>query len=343
MLVYCKTSIMKCVAYTLLLCTCIVVTSHAQNGIHITQVGNVGIGDETPYSRLTLSGTLGYHNGTFPLNYIFENGESHPKRALFAHSPNQINKGLMYDDQSSSFLFGNGQTGVWLNIEQPAIGIGVQDPFNSLIVAGSGSSSPAILRLGNRGGFDEVNSGTLIFDEDVDAALTDENFCGIAMRYNGLTNRLEYLGDCTENTDLSNAGLIMSIARDGNVGFGIDPDSMYKVQIAGHVRAEEIVVETGWADYVFEKDYSLKTLSEVNAFIERNGHLPGVPSAKEVESNGLEVGDMSRVFMEKIEELTLYTIDQDERLRKQQEIIDDLLAQTQALRNELNDMRQARE
>ena len=217
-MVYCKTSIMKCVAYTLLLCTCIVVTSHAQNGIHITQVGNVGIGDETPYSRLTLSGTLGYHNGTFPLNYIFENGESHPKRALFAHSPNQINKGLMYDDQSSSFLFGNGQTGVWLNIEQPAIGIGVQDPFNSLIVAGTGSSSPAILRLGNRGGFDEVNSGTLIFDEDVDAALTDENFCGIAMRYNGLTNRLEYLGDCTENTDLSNAGLIMSIARDGNVG-----------------------------------------------------------------------------------------------------------------------------
>ena len=334
---------MKCVAYTLLLCFCVVVTSHAQNGIHITKNGNVGIGDETPYSRLTLSGTVGYHNGTFPLNYMFESGETHPLRALFAYSPEFPSKGFLYDDQTANFTFGDGIGGIWFNMEDPAIGIGVPDPFNSLIVAGNSATTPAILRLGNKGGFDQVNSGALIFDEDVEAALGSQNFCGIAMRYNGLTNTLEYLGDCTDDTDLDNAQLIMSVARDGNVGFGSAPDSMYRVQVAGHVRAEEIVVETGWADYVFEHDYKLRSLEQVDEYIATNGHLPGIPSASEVETKGLEVGDMSRLFMEKIEELTLYTISQNQKLKEQQAIIDELIAQTKSLRAELDDLQASKD
>lgn len=273
------------------------------------------------------------------MHYMYENGNAHPARAVFAHSPLIPDKGLFYHDAIENFQFGKGVTGIWLDIKEPAVGIGVSDPYNSLIVAGTSDETPAILRIGNSGAFDQVNSGALIFDEDINAALAPDNFCGIALRYNGLTNRLDYLGDCTDNTSLDNASLIMSMSRDGNIGFGTTPDSMYRVQVAGDMRAEEIIVETGWADYVFEETYDLRSLAEVEAFILKNGHLPDIPSGTSVESNGLSVGDMSVRFMQKIEELTLYTIDQEKRLETQQEQINQLVTLTQELKTELTELK----
>jgi len=299
----------------------------------------VGIGDSTPYTRLTLSGPVGFNNGTFPMHYMFENGDAHPVRAVFSHSPLIPDKGLFYDDNIENFRFGKGQTGIWLDIDEPAVGIGIADPYNSLIVAGTSDETPAILRIGNSGAFDQINSGALIFDEDINAALAPDNFCGIALRYNGLTNRLDYLGDCAENTTLDNAQLIMSMSREGHVGFGTAPDSIYRVQIAGDMRAEEIIVETGWADFVFEDAYDLRPLNEVEAFIRENGHLPDIPNGTTIESNGLSVGDMSMRFMQKIEELTLYTIDQEKRLETQGTQINQLIALTHDLKTELTELR----
>lgn len=85
----------------------------------------------------------------------------------------------------------------------------------------------------------------------------------------------------------------------------------YKVSVAGKVMCEELKVQlqANWPDYVFAREYELKPLHEVENEIRRTGHLPGVPSAGEIQSNGLEVGEMQRIMMEKIEELTLYMID----------------------------------
>ena len=80
-------------------------------------------------------------------------------------------------------------------------------------------------------------------------------------------------------------------------------------------KATEIRVETGWCDYVFANDYKLRPLKEVSAFIEANNHLPNIPPAAEVESEGLAVGNMTMRMMEKIEELTLYLIQQDKQLQ----------------------------
>jgi len=270
---------------------------------------------------------------------MFENGDAHPVRAVFSHSPLLPDKGLFYDDQIENFLFGNGLSGIWLDIDQPALGIGISDPYNSLIVAGVSDETPAILRIGNSGAFDQTNSGALIFDEDINAALAPDNFCGIALRYNGATNRLDYLGDCADNTSLDNARLIMSMSRDGNVGFGTEPDSMYRIQIAGDMRAEEIIVETGWADFVFEEEYNLRPLSEVESFIQKNGHLPDIPIGTSIESKGLSVGEISMRFMQKIEELTLYSIDQDKRLEIQNEQIKLLISLTNDLHSELKELK----
>jgi hypothetical protein len=94
----------------------------------------------------------------------------------------------------------------------------------------------------------------------------------------------------------------------GNVGIGkFNPEN--KLDVNGTARAKEIIVESGWADYVFNKNYKLRSLDEVEKFIKQNNHLPNIPSAKEIEEKGLHVGDVQRKMMEKIEELTLYMIE----------------------------------
>ena len=99
----------------------------------------------------------------------------------------------------------------------------------------------------------------------------------------------------------------------GNVVFGassIVPAAGYKVSVDGKVICEELRVQlnAAWPDYVFAKNYRLKSLSEVENFIIQNNHLPNIPSAKEVEKNGFDVGDMNKRLLEKVEELTLYVI-----------------------------------
>jgi hypothetical protein len=87
----------------------------------------------------------------------------------------------------------------------------------------------------------------------------------------------------------------------------------------GLLQTREIVTDTDvWPDYVFEKEYNLKPLYEVKSFINKHGHLPNVPKASEITENGINLGNMAKVTMEKVEELTLYLIQQQELLEKQQ-------------------------
>ncbi len=110
----------------------------------------------------------------------------------------------------------------------------------------------------------------------------------------------------------------------GNVGIGTNtPDT--KLAVNGNIHAKEVKVDLiGWPDYVFYDDYKLLSLSELEEYINENGHLPNVPNAKEVEQEGLELGEMSKIQQEKIEELTLYVIDQNKAIEKQRKEIEEL-------------------
>lgn len=78
----------------------------------------------------------------------------------------------------------------------------------------------------------------------------------------------------------------------------------------GLLQAKEVKVTlTGWPDYVFGEDYKLMSLGETEQYIKENGHLPGVPSAQEVEEEGLSLGEMNARLMQKVEELTLHVIE----------------------------------
>lgn len=102
----------------------------------------------------------------------------------------------------------------------------------------------------------------------------------------------------------------------GNVGIGTMNSSSWKLAVNGKIRAKEIKVETGWSDFVFYDSYKLPTLTEVENHIKEKGHLKDIPSAKEVEINGIFLGDMDSKLLQKIEELTLYTIQQQKEIER---------------------------
>lgn len=108
----------------------------------------------------------------------------------------------------------------------------------------------------------------------------------------------------------------------GDVAIGTSTvPSGYKLAVHGKIISEELKVQlqAQWPDYVFAENYDLPSLEEVQKHIKENGHLINIPSAKEVEANGLEVGEMNRLLLEKIEELTLYMLVQQKKI-KQMEI-----------------------
>jgi hypothetical protein len=114
---------------------------------------------------------------------------------------------------------------------------------------------------------------------------------------------------------------VMMITNTGNVGIGTS-NPAYKLSVNGTIQSKEVIVQTGWSDYVFDKNYQLRSLNEVDNYINQNKHLPDVPSANEVENNGVKVAQMDSILIKKIEELTLYVIDQNKQIQQlQQKVI----------------------
>ena len=98
----------------------------------------------------------------------------------------------------------------------------------------------------------------------------------------------------------------------GNVGIGTtNPTKLLSVN--GVIQAKEVIVNTGWSDYVFEPGYRLSPLGEIAAYIKKNHHLPEIPSEAEVQQNGVDLGAMQAKLLAKIEELTLHMIQAEER------------------------------
>ncbi len=121
---------------------------------------------------------------------------------------------------------------------------------------------------------------------------------------------------------------------DGKIGIGTsDFTANHKLRVEGSIGAREIKVEaSGWSDFVFEKEYELRTLEEVEDYISENKHLPDVPSEKEVTENGINLGDMNTKLLQKIEELTLYLIEQNKQNQAQQAKIEQLEKEITALK-----------
>lgn len=177
------------------------------------------------------------------------------------------------------------------------VGIGTVAPNGKLHIEHNGTDTDPHLRIHSTGSWSRINwstntnANTWIAQSFLESATAADNYW-----------RLEYGGTPR-----------FYVAGNGNVGIGTSsPDN--KLDVLGIIRANEVIVETGWADYVFQDNYKLKPLNEVEAFIKENKHLPSVPSAAKIQEKGAHVAELMTKMMEKIEELTLYSIEQKKEI-----------------------------
>jgi hypothetical protein len=139
------------------------------------------------------------------------------------------------------------------------------------------------------------------------------------MYFNYSTRKFEMRNGILD-AEFKNSGNFL-VSCTGNVGIGtLNPTE--KLSVNGNIKCQQIEVSlTGWSDFVFDENYELMPLAEVERFIGEKKHLPGVPSAEEVISNGNNLGEMDAILLQKIEELTLYVIE----LKKENEALKQLL------------------
>lgn len=131
------------------------------------------------------------------------------------------------------------------------------------------------------------------------------------------------------NAGYGNYDLFLSTSNKVGIGtdnFSCSDCSEYRLFVKQGIRTEKVKVDiasvNGWADYVFDKEYKLIPLSELEQFINDNKHLPEIPSAQQVvEDGGVELKEMNVKLLQKIEELTLYLIEQNKKIEELQKII----------------------
>ncbi|SES20061.1 hypothetical protein [Pedobacter rhizosphaerae] len=229
------------------------------------------------------------------------------------------------------------------------VGIGTHSASSKLYVAGQTSSFNSafgqidhITSTKNYANFSSNNHGTLLIssnlyfkdNDDLKIANTHPTMAGAGILIPG--NQRANQGGMIFYTsmpasvmeDQAFSGIAaMAIKPSGDIGIGtVTPKE--KLSVNGKIRAHEIKVETDkWPDYVFMPEYKLPILSEVEKQIKANGHLPNMPSAKEVETNGLAVGEMVKLQQQKIEELTLYLIEQNKQMTEMKKEIEKLKKQ----------------
>jgi len=135
---------------------------------------------------------------------------------------------------------------------------------------------------------------------------------GVPQNTSVLTDIQDYVANMNSTQQVKNFNVL------GKVGIGTT-DPKEELSVNGYIRAKEIKVEaTNWPDYVLQKDYDLSPLSEVEGYINEHGHLPEIPKASEVETEGVSLGEMNKLLLKKVEELTLHLIEKEKEIRAMQ-------------------------
>lgn len=188
---------------------------------------------------------------------------------------------------------GDGTTHMSIDDENGFVGIGTSNPAVKLNITGGSDAEPdnqnGYLQLG------PIGNQNLVMDDNEIMARNNGTGADLSIQREG-------------------GNLLLCGTEDGSVGIGISNSNNmptgYLLAVDGRIIAEEVRVELSgnWPDYVFEEDYNLLCIDELANYVEEKGHLPGIPSAREIEEEGLNMGDMQRRMMEKIEELSLYVI-----------------------------------
>ncbi|WP_264535495.1 tail fiber protein [Flavobacterium sp. N1736] len=296
----------------------------AQNSFPAT--GHVGIGTTVPSQLLSLHGS--HSDSKFLLHSIGKGDDAgQADLMLWASEPGLTYSGVGIGNNVNNY-FG-------VNLLNPARGgsyIRLLDnsmSFNVVSSAGVDKQAIGINTEGNVGigttnpsniqGWSRVLDVAGIHDSKILATSENASYkVGIFSHNENWYGGGGFVG--TESNHslhlITNYNVKMSILTNGNVGIGtLNPTS--KLTVAGNIHAQEVKVTVNAGlvpDYVFANDYKLKSLSEVEDYIKENSHLPEIPSAAEIEKNGLMLAEMNLSLLKKMEEMTLYMIEQNKQI-----------------------------
>lgn len=315
--------------------------------VRITLNGNVGVGTNTPTQKLDVNGSViaseRYNNGNDGSYYIKLNSNGYnipiisylesPDNTLFFGNPGgqYHSKTIIRGGNGDVVIEPNSTNGAFVVKAQSGnVGIGINNPSRKLTVNGD---------------IYGVAASSLTFQDDVRFTVTNANVPSLSTSLN--TFSMPQYGIAAPNTSGSadlwisgNNGIRMFTNGNpnpqfnlinGNVGIGsMNPDS--KLTVKGKIHAEEVKIDLQVpADYVFQKyyngisdlknDYKMLSLDEVEEFTKKYHHLPNFSSSKEIIENGLELGITTNKLLEKIEELTLYSIDLNKKNKEQEDLI----------------------
>jgi len=274
--------------------------------------GNVGIGTSTPGEKLDVNGRIisrMTNGGGWDFAFGAAEGGGLLIGPINVNSANTADRAhILYRNLNGGIYYGYNNTGT-ITTQINSQGSG-HSFFNSGGNVGIGTSSPAstfhvsTIDASVQQRFQRTGSGAGITDVGTD----DQGYKVWVGGYSSPSLKVIY-------------------GANGRVGIGtFSPDATLAVK--GTIHAEEVKVDLSvpGPDYVFEKDYNLMSLEEIKAFIEKNKHLPEVPSAKEMETNGVNLSEMNMILLKKVEELTLHVIElkkENEAQTKRADLLDD--------------------
>ncbi len=256
----------------------------------VAKNGNVGIGTTSPTAKLTVHNSGGVGSNQFELrNGHLRNADRFFMRTvLYGSGVADETFHLRHDGQmfvDGNVGIGNPAPDMKLSVKTETRNISRFHSTNTDLITG--------IRIGRDSSYGDLVNLTTGFGISAGSASTN-------------------LALSTQNAE--NIALFVDKSN-GHVGIGTTtnhPD--FELSVNGKVQAKEIKVHTGWSDFVFYDDYKLPTLKEVETHIQEKGHLKDIPSAAVVAKEGIFLGEMNSKLLQKIEELTLYTIAQEKKI-----------------------------
>lgn len=285
--------------------------------------GNVGIGTHRPQKRFHAT-----DNREDFVSVIENTGIGHAKNGLWlktkstwtSATPLKVTKGT------------NDEEVFQVGANQVRIGTGTINQTDALL------SVKGDFTVGNGNSYNDITfkTGTNITGYTGTFQISPKTIPG-----SGTSQQITYFKDATNGTGKT----VHNVAIDGKLGIGTTDTKGFKLGVNGKIAATEVKIALypNWPDFVFEKAYNLPTLTEVENHIKLKGHLKDIPSAKEVEKNGFFLGNMDAKLLQKIEELTLYTIAQEKeitalkqqnaKIKKQEKEIEELKKQNKVLQS----------